>query len=136
MQDRSLDVLRGLLVATIAISIVHYTDNTIRWDVYTGGEDSLIPRWMVPVGWVIFTLAGIAGYVAFRDRRFSRSARWLSLCAVGGLVDPFHFTTVSPSDFDAYELVFIWADFVVGGLGVLAFAVWVALNRAPREASA
>ena len=136
MRDRALDGLRGLLVATIAISIVHYTDNTIRWDVYTGGEDSLIPRWMVPVGWIIFTLAGIAGYVEFRARRFSRAARWLSLCSAGGLIDPFHFTTVSPSDFDAYQLAFIWGDFVVGGLGMLTFALWIALRRAPREAAA
>lgn len=136
MQDRSLNLLRGLLVATIAISIVHYTDNTIRWDVYTGGEDSLIPRWLVPVSWFMFTGAGIAGFLAFRDGRFSRAARWLSLCSVGGLIDPFHFTTVSASDFDAYQLVFIWGDFVIGGLGVLAFAVWTAVTRAPREAAA
>ena len=66
MADRATTVLRVILAGTIAISIVHYADNTIRYDVYTGGEWSFVARWMIPVGWALFTAAGIAGYLAFR----------------------------------------------------------------------
>ncbi len=133
MADRATIVLRVILAGTIAISIVHYADNTIRYDVYTGDEWSFVARWMIPVGWALFTAAGIAGYLAFRQGRFSRSAWLLSVCSVGGLVDPFHFATVSSSDFDGYQLAFIWLDFAIGGLSLLAFAIWTALVKAPTE---
>ena len=117
-------MLRGSLVATIAISIVHYTDNTIRWDVYTGGEESFIAALDGPGGLGDLhrrrdrRVRGVPATVASRGR-----PGWLSLCSVGGLVDPFHFTTVSPSDFDVYQLVFIWIDFAIGGLSLLV-RVW------------
>ena len=50
--DRPTNALRVILAATIAISIVHYTDNTIRYDVYTGGKSTYIKKWMIPVSWV------------------------------------------------------------------------------------
>ncbi len=110
--DRPTAVLRLILAATIAISIVHYTDNTVRYDVYTGGTSTYIKQWMIPASWVLFTAAGIAGYVYFRRARRARRTRaavCLALSSVGGLVDVGHFTSVSPSDFDAYQLVFIFA---------------------------
>ena len=131
--DRPTKALRVILAATIAISIVHYTDNTIRYDVYTGGKSTYIKEWMIPVSWVLFTAAGLAGYVYFRRARWSRAATCLALSSVGGLVDVGHFTSVSPSDFDAYQLVFIFADFVIGGLVLFGFVVWITQRRVPRE---
>ena len=131
--DRPTNALRVILAATIAISIVHYTDNTIRYDVYTGGKSTYIKKWMIPVSWVLFTAAGLAGYVYFRRARWTRAAVCLALSSVGGLVDVGHFTSVSPSDFDAYELVFIFADFVIGGLVLFGFVVWITQTRVPLE---
>jgi len=127
--DRPTMLLRVVLAATIAISVVHYADNTIRYDVYTGGESSYIKQWMIPVSWALFTAAGVAGYVFFRHARWTRAAVYLAFSSIGGLVDLGHFTAVSPSDFDAYQLVFIFLDFVVGGLVLFGFVVWVTQTR-------
>ncbi len=131
--DRPTTALRALLAATILISIVHYTDNTIRYDVYTGGKSSFIKEWMIPASWVVFTAAGIAGYLYFRKARWTRAAVALALCSVGGLIDVGHFTSVSPSDFDAYQLVFIFLDFLIGGVVLFAFVIWITRARVPLE---
>ena len=36
-------------------------------------------------------------------------------------------------DFDAYQLVFIFLDFLIGGVVLFAFVVWVTQARVPLE---
>jgi len=129
--DRPTNWLRAILLGTLVISIVHYVDNTVRYSDYTGGKEVLVARWMVPAGWVLFTGFGLAGYLYFRRARWSPAALCLAVCSVGGLIDPAHFRDVSPSDFDALQITFITLNFLIGGIALFAFAVWIAWRRAP-----
>jgi hypothetical protein len=124
---RATRVLQVLLLATLVISIVHYTDNTVRWSDYEQGQGGPVPRWMVPVSWVAFVAAGVGGYVAFRRRRWGLAAGLLGACSVSGLVSPAHYATVSPSDFSGFQNAFVALD-TLSGAALLGFAVWLALT--------
>ena len=139
--DRATRVLQVLLVTAIAVSIVHYADNTIRWDEYTQGNDTgLITRPVIPISWVVFTVAGIAGYLLHRRGRWPLAAACLGFYSVSGLISLGHFTEVSPADFDAFQLTFVVLDFVLGA-AILAYALWLAVaggraSNQPAEAGA
>jgi hypothetical protein len=127
---RATRVLQVLLVTTLLISIVHYTDNTVRWSDYEQGQGGPVPRWLVPLSWVGFVAAGIGGYVAFRRRRWGLAAGLLGACSVSGLISPAHYTSVSPSDFSVFQNAFVALD-TLSGVALLGFALWLALT-APR----
>src|SRR5918911_502077 len=56
----------GYLDACWIETVAHYIDNTVRFDDYTGGQNGFVTRGMIPVSWVVFTTAGLAGYRALR----------------------------------------------------------------------
>lgn len=124
---RARRVLEGLLLTTLVVSIIHYTDNTVRWADYEQGQGGPVPRWLVPLSWVAFTAAGIGGYVAFRRRRWPLAAGLLGACSVSGLISPAHYTTVAPSDFSGFQNTFVALD-TLTGVALLGFAVWLALT--------
>lgn len=120
-------VVLGLLVAGIAVSIVHYADNWLRYDDYTIAEPSfpgsIIDAWVIPVSWVLFTIAGVLGYRSFRRRRWPAAAAWLGAYSASGLISLGHFVDISPSDLSAFQNTFVWLDVAIG-VAVLAVAVW------------
>ena len=134
---RSTRVLRVLLVAAVLESVVHYSDNTLRYDDYTVADPSflggLVKQWVIPVSWVLFTAAAVVGYRRFRQGRWSEAAAWLGAYSVSGLISVLHYTDISVDDLSAFQNTFVFADVVLGTL-VLAFAVWLALRGpAPRR---
>lgn len=124
---RATRTLQVLLLTTLVVSVVHYTDNTVRWSDYEQGQGGPVTRGMVPLSWVAFTAAGVGGYLAFRRRRWGLAAGLLGACSVSGLISPAHYTTVAPSDFSGFQNAFVALD-TLTGVAVLGFAVWLALT--------
>jgi len=127
--DRELATVRRVLLAAVAISIVHYADNTLRFDDYVaGGTPSFVTQPSIPVSWILFTAAGIAGYVVLRRGSRPLGAGLLGFYSLSGLVGPLHYTDVPPGDFDLYQNVFIIADTILG-IAVLVVAVRAARRQ-------
>jgi hypothetical protein len=133
---RSTRVLQVLLVAAVLESLVHYSDNTLRYEDYTAADPSLlgglVKRWVIPVSWVLFTAAAVVGYRRFRQGRDGEAAAWLGACSVSGLISILHFTDISVSDLSAFQNTFVFADVLLGTL-VLAFAVTLATAGRPER---
>ena len=121
-----------VLIATFVSSVFHYTDNTVRIDDYPQ-QSVEFGRAMVAITWVQFTIFGVLGYVLFGRGRMLPAAACLAFYSVSGLLSPLHYTEGSWSEFDVFQHTFILTD-AITGLGVLAFAGWLAL--AQRRSSA
>jgi len=129
--------VRIVFVVALLLSVVHYIDNTVRFDDYTGGKSGFVTRPMIPLSWVLFVAAGVAGYRALVQGNRTRGGWLLAVYSVSGLVGVGHFTTVSPSDFSAFQLTFIVLDFLAG-LAMFLVAARVATTKAvspPRTTS-
>jgi hypothetical protein len=123
-------IVRRVFVTALLLSVVHYIDNTVRFDDYTGGKDGFVTRAMIPIGWVLFTAAGIAGYRALVRGNRGLGGSLLGVYSVSGLIGILHYTTVSPRDFSAFQNTFIGLDFLAG-LAVFVMAVRLAVSRPP-----
>lgn len=126
-----LTVVRRVFVTALLLSVVHYIDNTVRFEDYTGGKtsDGFITRPMIPLSWVLFTAAGIAGYRYLKQGNRTLGGSLLAVYSVSGLIGIGHYTTVSPSDFNAFQNTFIGLDFLAG-LAVFIMAVGLVTTRA------
>lgn len=128
--DRPTAVLRLLLVVAIAESFIHYADNTLRYDDYTVANPSfpggLVKQWVIPVSWVLFTVAGIIGYRRFREGRRPEAAAWIGAYSVSGLISILHYRDIAIGDLSAFQNTFVFLDVALGVL-LLAFALWTAL---------
>lgn len=120
-------VLQVLLIGAFLVSVVHYFDNTVRFDDYDP-DPGLITQPLIPLAWVVFTAFGVWGYLQYRRGQDARAALGLAVYSGSGLVGPIHYTAVSPSDFDVIQNVFVVLD-TLFGIGILAFACWLALGR-------
>ena len=130
-RSEELTVVRRVFVTALLLSVVHYVDNTVRYEDYTGGQDSFITRPMIPLSWVLFTAAGVAGYRYLEQGRRSLGGWLLGLYSVSGLIGIGHFTTVSPGDFSLFQNTFIALDFLAG-LAVFVLAVRIATGDVSR----
>jgi hypothetical protein len=128
--DRPTRLLQVILVAAVIESFVHYTDNTLRYDDYVADDPSLIgslvTRWVIPVSWVLFTVAAVVGYRRFRQGSWPKAAAWIGAYSTSGLISILHYVDISPSDLSTFQNVFVFLDFILGAF-VLTFALWVAL---------
>jgi hypothetical protein len=128
--DTATRVLQVLLAVAIVESLVHYADNTLRYDDYTADDPSLIgslvTRWVIPVSWVLFTVAAVFGYRQFRRGNWAKAAAWLGAYSVSGLISVLHYVDISLSDLSAFQNTFVFLD-VALGMAILGFALWVAL---------
>lgn len=125
-----LTLVRRVFATAVLLSAVHYYDNTVRFEDYTGGKasDGLITRPVIPISLVLFTIAGIAGYRALKAGN-RRPAGWLlAVYSVSGLIGLGHYTTVSPGEFSAFQNTFIALDFLAS-LAVFVLAVRIATSR-------
>jgi hypothetical protein len=84
---------------------------------------------MIPISWVLFTVAGVAGYRLLKQGNRGLGGSLLGVYSVSGLIGIFHYTTVSPSDFSAFQNTFIGLDFLAG-LTVFVMAVRIVTTRA------
>jgi hypothetical protein len=122
-----LTAVRRVFATAVALSAVHYYDNTVRFEDYTGGKasDGFITRPVIPISLVLFTIAGVAGYRALKAGNRRLAGLGLAAYSVSGLIGLGHYTTVSPGEFSAFQNTFIALDFLAG-LAVLILAVRIA----------
>jgi hypothetical protein len=59
-----LRTVRVLLLLAVPLSLVHYTDNYLAFDLYQPGEFAglEVTRDSVWIGWLVFTAGGLLGY--------------------------------------------------------------------------
>jgi hypothetical protein len=124
-----LTLVRRVFVSALLLSVVHYIDNTLRYDDYTGGKDSFVTQAMIPLSWVLFTAAGVTGYRLLKQGNRSLGGALLAVFSVSGLIGILHYTTVSPDEFSGFQNTFIGLDFLAG-LAVFLVAVRIATTRA------
>ena len=76
--ERFTKVLTCVLVAAVLVSIVHYIDNTVRYDQFVSEDPNvvarLITRPLVPVGWMLFTASLVWAVLQYRAGRYDRAA--------------------------------------------------------------
>jgi NO-binding membrane sensor protein with MHYT domain len=85
-----------------------------------------IAQWMIPVSWVLFTIAAVVGYRHFRDEHWPQAAAWLGAYSASGLISLLHYTGVSINDLTLFQNTFVFLDIALG-VTVLAIALWTAL---------
>jgi hypothetical protein len=122
----STTAVRNVLIASIVITLLHYTDNYMSIDEYPQ------PGWIhgetIWLAWSLFTLVGIAGYLMYRDGKRVAAGIYLLVYSITGLSSLGHYQSGSMGDFTTRMHIFIWTDGLIGLL-VAAFAVWILLSR-------
>jgi hypothetical protein len=128
-----LRILRPLLAVAIAVSIVHYLDNTINYADYPQPTSGPAPsQALVGVSWFLFTAFGIAGYVLLSRGRDTAAALSLAVYSGSGLVGFLHYSVPGATDMVWWRQAHIVAD-ILCGLAMIAFALWL---RRPAAAAA
>ena len=123
-------LLRRLLFSAIALSVVHYGDNWINFDRYPTGDTGPQPTQdSIWIAWILFTAAGVAGYVLYtRRRRLVLASLLIAYYSLSGLISLGHYTAPGMSRLAWWRHVFIWVDIALGA-AILAFALWSVANR-------
>ena len=116
--------LLSILVFSIAITSIHYTDNAIFVDDYPE------PEWITTSGvfitWGVMTLIGIITYWIYSKQNYWLSYLLLGIYAGTGLSSPAHYFYGELSQFSFKMHALIWSD-VIAGLSVVGFIIWSAL---------
>ena len=123
--SRELRLTGWVLATAVIVSVVHYTDNTVRYDEYTQGVHTVISQPLIPISWVVLTAAGIAGYRCLRRGSRQPAASLLALYSVSGLIGPLHYTAAPPDAFDWLQNTFIASDTLLG-VALLVIAIRIA----------
>jgi hypothetical protein len=125
---RALRGLTALLTVAVAVSVVHYTDNTVNDADYP--ESVTLPnpsQAVVFLSWFLFTAFGIAGWLLLRRGAVERACLCLALYSGSGLVGLLHYTVSGTSRFPWWRHAHIVTD-IACGLAVIAFALWAAVR--------
>ena len=134
MRPSTIRAIGVVLLIAVALSVVHYIDNTVRFDDYSP-DPGLITRPSIPLAWFVFSAFGLWGWVQLRKGELAKAALGLAVYSASGLIGPLHYTTVSPSDFDWFQNTFVVLD-TLAGLSVFAIACWLALRSQKGNAPA
>lgn len=126
---RATRTLTFLLVAAVAVSVVHYADNYFNYaDFPQGGSVPDPSRGLVAGAWFAFTAAGLAGYVLFRREVTPLALGLLAFYSGSGLVGFGHYTVPGAFDMPAARQAHVIADIVLG-LAMISFVLWAARSR-------
>ena len=116
--------LLAVLIFSIAITSIHYTDNAIFVRQYPE------PEWFTTSGvfitWIVMTLVATLSYWLYSKQYFWLSYFLLGMYAGTGLSSPAHYFYGELSQFSIKMHVMIWTD-VVASLLVVAFIIWSVL---------
>ena len=134
-----MDRMRALNVVfftAVAVSVVHYTDNTLNFDSFPqGGSGPEVTRDTIWIAWIVLTAFGVAGYLSYRAGQIRRGAVLLAAYSLSGLVGIGHYAEPGAGDMAWYRHLHVAVD-IACGLAVLAFSIWsVRQDRRP-EATA
>ncbi len=116
--------LHLLLGVAVAVSVVHYLDNTLAYDDFPRSETLPNPsRALVAASWFVFTAFGAAGLVLFHRGRVAAAAACLAVYAGSGLVGLGHYAVPGATGMPWWRHAHVVAD-IACGVAILAFAVW------------
>jgi hypothetical protein len=113
--------LLSILIFSIVITSIHYTDNAIFVREYPE------PEWFTTSGvlitWVVMTAIAIICYWLYSRQNYWLSYFMLGVYAGTGLSSPAHYFYGELSRFSVKMHLLIWTD-VFAGLSVVAFITW------------
>lgn len=113
--------LLSILILSIAITSIHYTDNAIYVNQYPE------PEWFTTSGvlitWGVMTAIAIISYWLYSRQNYWLSYFLLGMYAGTGLSSPAHYFYGELSRFSVKMHLLIWTD-VIAGLSVVAFLTW------------
>jgi multisubunit Na+/H+ antiporter MnhC subunit len=121
--------LNVIFWTSVVLSIVHYTDNTVRFSAYDKGDPFVSGAWQIVLAWVILTAIGVLAYLRTRQERWWPAVAFMGVYSLVGLVSFGHYTFAPVSEYDALQNTLILTD-IVSGLSVLGFALWLMFRRA------
>ena len=132
---RELRVVRTLLAIAVAVSIVHYVDNTVNYAAYPQPTSGPAPsQLVVAVSWFAFTAFAAAAYVLLRRGRVTAAALCLAVYSGSGLVGIGHYTVPGATAMPWWRQAHIVAD-ITCGVALFACALWLTRRaRAAQEA--
>jgi hypothetical protein len=115
MRPPSVSTVRNVVMASVVLTLFHFTDNFINIDTYP--KAGWQPGWfdvVVVVAWLAFSAVGVAGYRLYRRGDYAKAHPLLLFYAYAGLSSLGHFAYGSPDDFTTRALVSIATDGVAG----------------------
>jgi hypothetical protein len=121
--------VRWVVLATIAVSLFHFTDNAVNVDTYP--KASWQPDWfpaLVVVGWLLYTAVGVAGWRLYESGRFRAANACLLIYGYLIASSLGHFLYGSPDELTTRGLISVFVD-VAAGITVMAVAIWSILGR-------
>ncbi len=128
----SASTVRFVVLASIIVTALHYTDN------YVSIADYPQPEWIhretIVLAWSLFTLAGMAGYLLFRQGLHLAAGLYLLIYSYTGTSSLGHYPYGHGGDFTVKMHLLIWTDALVGVL-VAGCAVWILVARSRSRSS-
>jgi peptidoglycan/LPS O-acetylase OafA/YrhL len=132
---RAVRILSGIFALAVVVSIIHYTDNYVNFDDYP--EPTTEPKpiaALVPVFWVGFTAAGLAGYLLFRRRPSDRALVLVAAYSGSGLIGILHYVVPGATSMPWWRQAHVCLD-IACGIAMFSFAIWAARARHRGHAS-
>ena len=127
--------LTAVFFTAVAVSVIHYADNYLNYDAYPQSPTAPDPSApLIPVAWVVFTAAGVTGYLRFRRKADGLAILLLAFYAGSGLIGIGHYTVPGALDMPWWRQAHIVADILSGG-AILLLAIVVAARRRSSQAS-
>jgi hypothetical protein len=130
---RGIGTLRVLSAALVVSTAIHFTDNAFKIDEYPGTEPGGTIG--VPLFWLAFMAAGVAGYRLYVRGREPAAQILLFVFAYAGLASPLHYTSAGGSRLEWWQHVSIATD-ALTGLAMAGFVIWSLRRRAVRGSPA
>ncbi len=131
----SASTVRWVVFGTIAVTLFHFTDNTINVDTYP--KAGWQPDWfaaVVAVAWFLYTAVGVAAVRLYRRGRLQQAHVGLILYGLLVLSSLGHFLYGSPDELTTRAVISVFVDAAAGSI-VIAIAVWSIAARRSRGAS-
>jgi hypothetical protein len=141
MDTRSaLRLLLVLMGVAVAVSVVHYVDNTVNYADYPQADSGTTlaavspSQTVVAAGWFIFTAFGVLGVWLFIRGRVAAAAVAIAVYSGSGLVGFAHYAVPGATDMVWWRQTHVIAD-IICGLLLFGFALWAAVTLRPSRAS-
>lgn len=128
MMERPQKILLVIVLLNVVSTWLHYTDNALFIEQYTG------LAWFTPIGILVavtvMTPIGLFGYWLYTQGRFSAAYGLLGVYSIAGLSSPGHYLLpgAEAMALSVKMQSFIWLD-GISGLLLLGFVVWSSLTR-------
>ena len=121
--------LSVILAVAVAVSIVHYTDNSVNIDDFPEPPNAL--PWSaesVLVSWFGFTVPGLAGYLLFRRSPSTLALVLLAFYSGSGLIGIGHYLVPGATSMPWWRQGHVILD-ITCGIAMFSFALWAARAR-------